>query len=188
MPKYDITFFRERYTKFEIDAPNEEAACIMARERIHKDGIEEYTWEDDPTSDACIARLIPEPKTLKLNKMVDKLRSWGFFVEEQKDAEGETYGYIVSANVDCADYDVSFELLPEEGEEITAETFLDMWQDAVRAFNADAYAWRWLKTLEDYEAEELIRSGLGYFDDFYRYLRKTVGDMTVYLRKLEAEE
>ena len=188
MPKYDVTIFHSRCTSIEIEAPNEEAACIMARERLHKDGIEAYKWEDESVPDEIIARIIPDAESLKLGKMVDKLRSWGFFVEEQKDAEGETYGYLVTANVDCADYDVGFALQPEEGEEITAETFLNMWQDAVRAFNADAYAWRWLKTLEDYEAEELIRSGLGYFDDFYRYLRKTVGDMTVYLRKLEAEE
>lgn len=188
MPKYDVTIFHSRCTSIEIEAPNEEAACIMARERLHKDGIEAYKWEDESVPDEIIARIIPDAESLKLGKMVDKLRSWGFFVEEQKTAEDEVYGYIVTGNVDLADYDVGFELLPDEDGEITAEIFLEMWKKAILEWNSDAALWRWLKTLEDYEAQELIRSGLGYFDDFYRYLRQTAGDMTVYLRKLDAEE
>lgn len=188
MPKYDVTVTRPRTTHVEVEASNEEEACVKASMFIDKDGAWNYTWRDEPENEVCHAELIKTPVRSKLGKMIDKLASYGMYIQDLYDADNQIYGYLVTADVDPIDYAVGLELTLTEGVDNTAFGFLRMWKAAVRNFNPEVFAWNWLSTLPKDKARESVRNALCYFDDFKAYLRHSAHEMAMYLNTLEHEE
>lgn len=188
MPKYNVTVTRPRTTHVEVEASNEEEACVKASMFIDKDGAWNYTWKDEPENEVCCAELVKNPVKDNLGKMIDKLCSYGMYVQDLYDAENNIYGYLVSTDVDPIDYLVGLNLTLTEDEDNTASGFLRMWKAAVRDFNPEEFAWNWLSTLPKDKARESVRKALDYFDDFKAYLRHSVHEMMMYMNTLEHEE